>query len=178
MQVSPYHVVSVKSYVYSYELSVTIAAADMVSVKHLHFGYILCGIIACSLGMFKHHVTFLFALFIVTPFLNSMSQKNMIYLFAVYLMTVSSTQTIQHQIIGWQWTMNCKSWRTKQLWSNLRYYLGLYLKEMRKTTKYIYRCRILRAYASMLNQDMGVYWQVFKDQTGFWDHKTWCTTIW
>lgn len=102
MQVSPYHVVSLKSYVYSYELSVTIAAADMVSVKHLHFGYILYGIIACSLGMFKHYVTFLFALLTATPFLYSMLKKNKIFLFAVYLMTKAATQAIQHQIIGGQ----------------------------------------------------------------------------
>jgi hypothetical protein len=58
VQASLYHVVFVKTYIYSYVQMVLNAAADMEYVECHHSGYILYGITACSLGKFKHYVRF------------------------------------------------------------------------------------------------------------------------
>lgn len=156
MQVSPYHVASVKSYVYSYELSVTIAAADMVSVKRLHFGYILYGIIACSLGMFKHHVTFLFALFMVTQIFKQHVKEHDLFICSLLNDSVSNLDYTASN--NWLTVNNeLQTLKNKTVMTLFEILSWPVSEGNEENHKYIYRYRILRACTLMLNQDMGVY---------------------
>jgi hypothetical protein len=52
----------------------------------------------------------------------------------VCLTTLSVTQTIYRQMIGWWRTINWKGCGRKRSWSNWMYYIGIFLEVLRKPT--------------------------------------------
>lgn len=76
-----------------------------------------------------------------------------VYLFAFYWMALSIALSIYCQIIAWWINTELESCKRKWLWPCLRYHPGIYLEELRCTTKDL---SIVRLWAEVWTKDFEI----------------------